>query len=233
MTSDSRAAWSRFDAAAIPTKTNVEELHRFLERVRSNRAPKTALDLGCGTGGIAAALLDAGLAVVGVDLNAAALEAAQRVAPGARFHLRDAAGHDGLRLDGEGPFDIVVCQLVVSIVGTPADREQLLRNAAASLAPDGWLFVSASGRSDDINPGYAALYAQDRAASGEDGTYFSRDAAGNVLYATHHFTEVELRELLTRCGFADIEVTRRLERSSRRPAEAAWFFYGACRTEEK
>jgi hypothetical protein len=84
-------------------------------------------------------------------------------------------------------------------------------------------------RSDDINPNYARLYAQDRQASGEDGTYFSRDDGGTILYATHHFTEDELFGLLTQCGFDDVQLTRSLERSSRRPEEAAWFFYAVCR----
>src|SRR5262245_49005132 len=99
MTSDSRAAWSRFDAAAIPTKTNLEARHDFLARVRAGSRPATALDLGCGTGPIAAVLIAAGLDVVGVDVNATALETARQVAPAARFHVCDAASQSGLALD--------------------------------------------------------------------------------------------------------------------------------------
>jgi hypothetical protein len=97
------------------------------------------------------------------------------------------------------------------------------------LAPAGHLFLSASGRSDTVNAHYARLYAQDRLASGEEGTYFSRDDADTILYATHHFAEDELRGLLTDGGFADVQLARSLEHSSRRPAQRAWFFYATCR----
>jgi SAM-dependent methyltransferase len=228
MTGDSKAAWSAFDPAAIPTKTSVPELARFLARLRSTATSRTALDLGCGVGAICTTLVNEGFDVVGVDINAAALERARHAAPQARFHVRDASDAGGLHLDREGPFDFAICQLLISIVGPLSDRTQLLQNVHAVLAPAGRLFLSVSGRSDDINPNYAHLYAQDRLASGEDGTYFSRDDAGTILYATHHFTEDELLGLLTQCGFDDVRLTRRLERSSRRLDEAAWFFYVDC-----
>jgi SAM-dependent methyltransferase len=228
MTCDSKKAWSAFAPAAIPTKTHVPALSAFVAQLRSTHPARTVLDVGCGVGTISAMLLAEGLDVVGVDINAAALERARHAAAQARFYLRDASDASGLRLDREGPFDLVICQLLISIIGPPDERRQLLRNVRAVLAPPGQLFLSASGRSDDINPEYARLYAQDRLASGEDGTYFSRGDDGAILYATHHFTEDELRILLLEEGFADVELRRSLEQSSRRPAEAAWFFYATC-----
>jgi len=103
------------------------------------------------------------------------------------------------------------------------------RPAQACLAPDGWLFLSASGVSDAINPGYAKLYAKDFPDTCELHTYFSRSVDGRVLYATHHFTSDELASLLERQGFSSITVTTELEASSRRPDEAAYFLYGTCR----
>ena len=97
------------------------------------------------------------------------------------------------RLDA-GPFDIVVCQLVISIIGAIDNRMNLLRHMRANLRPGGWLAVSASGVSDTINPGYARLYAADEPLTGERHTYFSRteretssrrpDEAAFFLYAT-------------------------------------------------
>ena len=229
MACDSRTAWSTFDPAAIPTKATVPQLTQFIAQLGPTDRPRTVLDLGCGVGTISAALGREGFDVVGVDINAAALDRARHAAPHARFYCRDAADAAGLRLGSDGPFDSVICHLLISVVGRPADRTQLLRNVRTVLAPAGQLFLSASGRSDTINANYARLYAQDRQASGEDGTYFSRDDGGRILYATHHFEEDELRGLLTDGGFADVELTRSLEHSSRRPAERAWFFYATCR----
>jgi len=96
------------------------------------------------------------------------------------------------------------------------------------LAPDGWLYLSASGVSDAINPGYAKLYAEDF-PNREWHTYLSRDADGRILYAIHHFTSDELASLLERQGFSSIMVTTEREASSRRPDEAAYFLYATCR----
>ena len=89
--------------------------------------------------------------------------------------------------------------------------------------------TSASGVSDTINPGYARLYAEDLPLTGEQHTYLSRNASGDVLYTTHHFTVPELHDLLEAAGFDEIRVTTERETSSRRPDEAAFFLYATCR----
>jgi 2-polyprenyl-3-methyl-5-hydroxy-6-metoxy-1,4-benzoquinol methylase len=131
-------------------------------------------------------------------------------------------------MDG-GPFDVAVCQLVLSIIGDPRQRANLLRNVAQDLRPGGWLFLSASGVSDTINAGYARLYAEDFHLTGERHTYLSRDEAGTVLYMTHHFTPDELVGLLETAGYCEISLTTEKESSSRRPEEAAFFHYATCR----
>ena len=73
------------------------------------------------------------------------------------------------------------------------------------------------------------LYAADFPQTGEKHTYYSRDAEGRILYATHHFTSEELASLLDQEGFGDSTVTTEREVSSRRPDEAAYFHYATCR----
>ena len=119
---------------------------------------------------------------------------------------------------------------MISIIGTLQNRTHLLRHAHALLRPCGHLFLSASGVSDAINPGYARLYAEDLPLTGERHTYLSRDARGDVLYMTHHFTLDELTGLLEAAGFAEIRMTAEQETSSRRPDEAASFLYATCRS---
>jgi SAM-dependent methyltransferase len=173
--------------------------------------------------------------VLGVDINPAAIHAAREgsAAPPVtggrlRFAVADFAAEASPAVDG-GPFDVAVCQLVISIIGTPRQRANLLRHGRDVLRPGGWLFLSASGVSDAINPGYARLYAEDFPLTGERHTYLSRDARGDVLYTTHHFTDRELHDLLEAAGFDEIGVTTQRETSSRRPDEAALFHYATCR----
>jgi SAM-dependent methyltransferase len=147
---------------------------------------------------------------------------------GLRFEAADCAADRAPRIDG-GPFDVAVCQLVLSIIGDARHRANLLRNVAENLRPRGWLSLSASGVSDTINAGYARLYAEDIHLTGERHTYLSRDEAGTVLYMTHHFTTEELVGLLEKAGFCEICLTTEKESSSRRPEEAAFFHYATCR----
>ena len=66
-----------------------------------------------------------------------------------------------------GLFDLVLCQLVISVVGSVQQRSALLQTAFRHLKPGGVLLLSASGASEDINSKYKALYDQDLAITGE------------------------------------------------------------------
>ncbi len=234
---DARDDWQRFDAGAIPTKESTPHLDAFLDAATNEAAgaPLALLDVGCGSGRLSRRIFDRGFSVVGVAFNHKAIQAARGLAPsphatGRRlsFAVTDFAADASPALDG-GPFDVVVCQLVISIIGTPHQRANLLRHVRTTMRPGGRLFLSASGVSATINPGYARLYAEDLPLTGERHTYLSRDARGEVLYTTHHFTDRELHELLDAAGFDEISVATERETSSRRPDEAAYFLYATCR----
>ena len=237
---DPRDDWRRFDAAAIPSKDSTPNLDSFLHEVKTEAAgrPLMLLDVGCGSGRLSRRLFEQGFSVLGVDINAGALHAAEHNAASAdtvdrslRFAVADFAEDASPQLDG-GPFDVVVCQLVISIIGEVRHRANLLRHARENLRPDGRLFLSASGVSDTINAGYARLYAEDLPLTGERHTYLSRNDRGKVLYLTHHFTVDELTSLLEAAGFDEISVVTERETSSRRPDEAAYFLYATCRLKQ-
>lgn len=226
MSSESRNPWAEYPPKRIPTKTELPELERFLEEAGPGGR---LLDLGCGDGRLSHVLAARGYDVVGVDINEGAVEAARSVpgGPGTNrpeFWMRDIASERGLKLPGP-PFRLVVCQLVISVVGGPRERRALLENAQAALEPGGCLYLSASGVSGDINPSYRDLYESDFPETGERHTYFSRDNEGNILYTTHHFEEDELRALVESAGFEITRLQRKAEASSRRPEQAAYFFY--------
>jgi SAM-dependent methyltransferase len=235
---DAREDWRCYDAGKIPSKAATPQLDGFLAAVQATaptNRPLALLDVGCGTGGISRRLYELGFSVLGIDVNPDAISAARQLAVladvsgrGLRFEEADFAADRAPRIDG-GPFDVAVCQLVLSIIGDARHRANLLRNVGQHLRPGGWLFLSASGVSDTINAGYARLYAEDVHLTGERHTYFSRDEAGTVLYMTHHFTRAELGGLLETAGFREISLTTEKESSSRRPDEAAFFHYATCR----
>ena len=185
MSRDPRSDWSRYDAGRIPTKQTTPRLDAFLEQVRRNAAgtaPPSVLDLGCGDGRITMRMHDRGFSAVGVDINERAVRSARALAATAghphgavQFHHADIAAEEP-PVPGCGPFDAVVCQLVLSIIGCPHDRIALLQNARALLRPGGWLYVSASGVSDDVNAGYARLYADDFPLTGERHSYLSAES---------------------------------------------------------
>ncbi|QSA96508.1 bifunctional 2-polyprenyl-6-hydroxyphenol methylase/3-demethylubiquinol 3-O-methyltransferase UbiG [Methylococcus sp. EFPC2] len=223
----SRLDWMDFSPEAIPTKTDLSRLEAWLD-TRGVAGPARILDLGCGAGALSRRLVQRGYSVTGMDINAKAIAEASAAVPAARFETTDIASPLGLGLI-EPAFDGVVCQLVISIIGDAGDRARLLANAHDALAPGGWLYLSASGVSDDLNPDYARLYEHDFPLTGERHTYLSRDTGGNALYRTHHFTRDELTALLRAAGFVAVEIAETLEASSRRPDQRARFFYGFCR----
>jgi SAM-dependent methyltransferase len=235
---DAGEDWRAFPAGSIPSKASTPQLDRFLEGLRPQAAaarPPTLLDVGCGTGRLARRLFDAGFSVVGVDISPTAIDEARSLAVpseggGAflRFDVADVSVAERPRIDG-APFDVVVCQLVLSIVGGVLERENLLRHLHEHLRPGGGLYLSASGASDSINAGYARLYADDGPLTGEPYSYYSRDEKGTILYTTHHFSVEELVALLEGAGFVEVHIDTEREASSRRPDEAAFFHYVTCR----
>lgn len=237
---DARDDWRRFDAGAIPSKESTPQLDAFLTAVtdEAGGSPLALLDVGCGSGRLSRRFHERGFSVLGVDINVEAIEAARTqfavddAGRSLTFSVADFAADESPSLDG-GPFDVAVCQLVVSIIGDARQRANLLRHVRDAVRPGGRLFLSASGVSDTINAGYARLYADDLPQTGERHTYLSRDAGGEILYTTHHFTAQELVALLGAAGFNEIRVTTERETSSRRPDEAAFFLYATCRAADQ
>ncbi len=213
----------------IPSK---DKLPAFLYTVLEKEGVKTILDLSCGIGKLSVELYQSGYSVVGIDINPEAIAKAKAEAqkifnPSSKNYLRFYVGdiHD-LQLE-DAPFDAVLMQLVISIIGGVENRKLLLQTGRNLLKRGGLLYLSASGVSDNINPKYAETYKRDFPTTGEMYTYFSKDSEGRILYVTHHFTEKELEKLL-QPDFKHIKIRKEKEASSRRHDEAAYFLYATA-----
>jgi 2-polyprenyl-3-methyl-5-hydroxy-6-metoxy-1,4-benzoquinol methylase len=153
------ATYERYNTAALVDLPLHERRSSEVRRV---------LDIGCGDGRITCALCRHGLEVVGMDLNTEAVAAAAAAAAAdpstegrASFVVGDCSAQ-ALAGGDDGSFDVVLAQLVISIIGDPGHRRNLIRNAWAKLRPGGTLLLSASAVSSDINPQYVEAYVSPR-----------------------------------------------------------------------
>ena len=104
------------------------------------------LDLGCGTGLLAAAIAERGASVTGLDSDAAMIEAAR-----AQFRAADHPALEFIEGDGEaleeaglaGPFDAVFSNAALHWMTRP---EAVLRGLCALLRPGGRLVAELGGR---------------------------------------------------------------------------------------
>jgi len=101
------------------------------------------LDIGCGTGALAALLLDRGGRVTGIDVSDAMLAVARRTAPVAEFLHMTATEIDTL---GSERFDRVVATLSLSELS--ADELRHVLRASAQLLRPGGAFIIA----DEVSP---------------------------------------------------------------------------------
>ncbi|MEA2279430.1 MAG: hypothetical protein QOK21_37 [Solirubrobacteraceae bacterium] len=103
-------------------------------------APGTALDLGCGEGGDAIWLASRGWRVTAADVSSAALaRAAEHAAAAGVAGAIDWQRHDLAVSFPSGSFDLVCACYLHSPVTMP--RDEILRSAAAAVAPRGSLLV--------------------------------------------------------------------------------------------
>ncbi|MEV8016006.1 class I SAM-dependent methyltransferase [Streptomyces sp. NPDC086554] len=116
------------------------EPNASLVRETAGLTPGSALDLGCGEGGDAIWLARQGWRVTATDVSRVALDRAAGHADRAGVAERiDWQRHDLATSFPAGSYDLVSAHFLHSLVDMP--REQILRNAAAAVAPGGVLLV--------------------------------------------------------------------------------------------
>jgi len=190
---------STWDAAAYDESFRfVSDLGLDLVRLLDPQPGERVLDLGCGTGRLAAAIAAAGAEVVAIDSDAAMIERARAQFPTLQFPSLRFQQADGERLDQDrerwgGPFDAVYSNAALHWMTRP---QAVLHGVAGLLRPGG-RFVAELGAAGNIATVEAAL----RSALAEAGVpraeqpapwYFPSPAAYAGLLEQHGF---ELRAL--------------------------------------
>jgi len=98
---------------------------------------RSILDIGCGTGAHARALIDAGFAVDGVDLEPAFVEIAREKCPEGRFETGDM-----MILDVPGRYDVVACLFsAIGYVRTESALRAAIDGMRRHLTEDGLVIV--------------------------------------------------------------------------------------------
>ncbi len=127
------------ESKRLPYRTLVEAPSLFA--ALGDVAGARVLDLGCGSGHFARALLARGAReVVGVDLSAAMVGLARRGhadEPRARFLVGDAMRPQELRALALGEFDVVLGAYLLNYADSPAGLRAMAASVAAHLAPAG------------------------------------------------------------------------------------------------
>ena len=124
------------------TLGRIDRLKKEIAR-RWVQAGDEVLEIGCGTGSLAALLLQHGARVVAIDVSDAMLAVARHNAPGAELLHMTATEIEKL---GEGRFDRVVATLSLSEL-SPEELRHVLRAASVVLRPGGTLIIA-----DEVRP---------------------------------------------------------------------------------
>lgn len=147
-------------------------LNRFPALKPGNISPPRALDLACGSGRYARALIDAGYDADGVDLSENSIQEARRLAPEANFWVGDMR-----ELDFRAQYGIIFNMFTsFGYFEDPSDNEKVLKGVYKALASNG-VFVL-----DYLNPDYALNHLKEEETIEKDGVRFEITRSANETH---------------------------------------------------
>ena len=114
-----------------------EFVWRVVRRLLPQKGPARVLDLGCGPGIQARAIMQMGFEVVGADVSAEAVEMARRAVPKGKFYVASVYDLPWTELDQR--FDFVLALEVIEHLYYP---RRLIKAASRCLRPGGTFIMS-------------------------------------------------------------------------------------------
>lgn len=146
-----RHAAEFYDLLYADIKDYAAEAALLTKEVRATGSDaSTLLDVACGTGAHARALIDAGFRVDGVDIEPAFVEIASAKCPEGRFGVADM-----VTLDLGRHYDVVLCLFsAIGYVRTEAALRGAIQRMAAHLQPHGVLIVDPWFEPGQLTHGY-------------------------------------------------------------------------------
>lgn len=189
---DEASAWRKLDPNAIPSTLITPDEFRVAIQKANN-----VFDVGCGTGSTAALWRGRKGSWLGIDVNRAAVDAANRNKTGnAAFVVHD--GRRPLKVDVR--YDLLLFKAVLTCMPTRMEQVEILRNALECATPRRFIAI-ADFLQDWSNPTYCRRYKEGQRLGFEEGTFVVNDeATQKPLYLAHHFKYEELKEMLHHVG---------------------------------
>ena len=109
-----------------------QQLLQWLQR--NAAAPRTAMDLACGTGVLCRILQEAGIQTAGMDFSAGMIQIAREADPKSRYEVADMITYRPAE-----QFDLVTCTGdAINHIQNLADVERIFQNVYAYTAPGGY-----------------------------------------------------------------------------------------------
>lgn len=193
--------WATIPAALIPSTTRI---HSALRRIPDKSKP--VLDVGCGLGRSMIRLWELGFTnIIGLDVNAEAVEAARRACDTNGFAPRLlVASAESTTMDSHS-MSFVLMQGVLTVLHPSTERAATLKEMRRVLAPNGLLLISDFSQAWH-NEIYRRRYEDGEQQFRDTGTFSARVAGRPEFeYLAHHFSERELTSLIRDCGFQIVQ----------------------------
>ncbi len=197
--------WLKNKAGTTPAST---QIHPEFQKILDQDHYKI-LDSGCGNGRISSVLAQQGHKVVGIDINESEIEYAKSIHHNIRFLVADSTDLPFK----DNSFDHVVTLGLFGGVDR-LTRSKILAESYRVVRPGGYIYLGEFGRITDplvttsTGKGWTEVYISDLHTTGEFGSVIVHPEDEKKSFIAHHFSELDLVQLIQDYKFSEREMHR-------------------------